>query len=59
MDKAEAEFNEKKEQAASKIKTRYDELARSIKIDSKSFISALLRRKDIVSESIVSPLQMP
>jgi hypothetical protein len=53
MDKAEADFNEKKEQAASKIKTRYDELARSIKIDSKSFISALLRKKDIVSESII------
>ncbi len=53
MDKAEADFNEKKEHAASKIKTRYDELARSIKIDSKSFISALLRKKDIVSESII------
>jgi hypothetical protein len=49
MDKAELEFNDRKEQEAAKIKEKYDELAKSIKIDSKGLISALLRKKDVVS----------
>lgn len=47
MDKAEAEFSERKEAEAAKIKAKYDELAKSIKIDSKGLISALLRKKEV------------
>jgi hypothetical protein len=49
MDKAGVEFIENKEQEAAKIKAKYDELAKNIKIDSKSLISALLVRKKEVS----------
>lgn len=47
MDKAGAEFMESKEEEAAKIKAKYDELAKNIKIDSKSLISALLRKKEV------------
>lgn len=47
LDKAEAEFNEKMEVEVAKIKAKYDELAKSIKIDSKGLISALLRKKEV------------
>ena len=50
MDKSEQEYIERKEAEASKIKAKYDELAKSIKIDSKGLISALLRKKDGVSD---------
>lgn len=52
MDKAGVEFNENKEQEAAKIKAKYDELAKNIKIDSKSLISALLVRKKEVSSFV-------
>ena len=47
MDKAGLEFNERREEEAAKIKAKFDELAKSIKIDSKGLISALLRKKEV------------
>ena len=51
MDKAEMEFNEKKEIEAAAIKLQYDQLAEVVKIDSKSLISALLKKKDGITKT--------
>jgi hypothetical protein len=58
MDKAELEFNEQKEQEAAKIKAKYDELAKNIKIDSKGLISALLRKREVSNSNLLSLLQI-
>lgn len=45
------EFNEKKEIEAAAIKLQYDQLAEVVKIDSKSLISALLKKKDGITKT--------
>ena len=47
MDKAEAEYNEKREENYNEIKQRFDRLSQTIKIDSKGLIQALLKKKDV------------
>jgi len=47
MDKAEAEYNETREENYNEIKQRFDRLSATIKIDSKGLIQALLKKKDV------------
>jgi len=58
MDKAGLEFNERREEEAAKIKAKFDELAKSIKIDSKGLISALLRKKEVSLVNLTKLLQI-
>ncbi len=58
MDKAGLEFNERREEEAAKIKAKFDELAKSIKIDSKGLISALLRKKEVSLVNLKKLLQI-